>query len=119
MFTPIKIKNRLKSGDGRFEYVFEPKFRNMLRNAFATITILDLWGFVIYYPITENFASNIYPEFNIICKKMETMSYFEVHNYDSYNIIMQNMQYMAINGEEKWKFEYENNPIPNIYFHHK
>ena len=39
MFTPIKLKNRLKSGDGKFEYVFEQKFKNMLRNAFTTITI--------------------------------------------------------------------------------
>jgi len=119
MFTPIKLKNRLKSGDGKFEYVFEQKFKNMLRNAFTTITILDLWGFVIYYPITENFASIIHPEFNIIYKKMELMPYFEVHTYESFNVIMQNMQYMAINGEEKWKIEYENNPIPNMYFHYK
>ena len=116
MKSSFRSVNKLKLGDGKFDYVVEPIFKNMLVNAFDAITQTNMWRFVLCFDEKENFNTYIYTEINTIITKMMITPYYVKHNYESFSVIMQNMQFIVMYGIDKWRYQYENNTIPNKYF---
>jgi xylose isomerase len=137
-FRPV---NKIKLGDGKFDYVVEPIFKNMLVNAFDAINQTNMWRFVFFFDEKENFNTYIYTEIDTIMKKMVSSPFYVEystnvpysgsvttrsapshplnHDYDSFSVIMQNMQFIVMYGIDKWRYQYENNTIPNKYFRSK
>jgi hypothetical protein len=87
-------------GDGKFEYISNHNDREMLVNAWQSISQTNLWDFV-REPI-ESFMWSNDPRIEVISEKMEELGYHE-HSGSSFGITMRNMQYLAQNGENKFK----------------
>jgi hypothetical protein len=85
---------------GNFEYVTDIYEREMLINAWQAITMTENWNFV-KQPI-ESFSWSNDPRINIISNKMVELGY-NGHSGSSFGCVMRAMQYIAKNGEEKYK----------------
>ena len=87
-------------GNGRFEYVSDIWEREMLITAWRAITLTNLWDFVSQ-PV-ESFAFSKDKRVETIYNKIEEIGY-RWHSGCSFGCTMRNMQYLSINGEEKFK----------------
>ena len=85
---------------GNFEYVTDNSEREILINAWQAITMTENWNFV-KQPI-ESFSWSNDPRINIISNKMVELGYNE-HSGSSFGYTMRAMQYIAQNGEDKYK----------------
>jgi hypothetical protein len=85
---------------GNFEYVTDISEREMLINAWQAITMTENWNFV-KQPI-ESFSWSNDPRINIISNKMVELGY-DRHSGSSFGYTMRAMQYIAQNGEDKYK----------------
>ena len=85
---------------GNFEYVTDNSEREILINAWQAITMTENWNFV-KQPI-ESFSWSNDPRINIISNKMVELGY-NGHSGSSFGYTMRAMQYIAQNGEEKYK----------------
>jgi hypothetical protein len=74
--------------------------REMLINAWQAITMTENWNFV-KQPI-ESFSWSNDPRINIISNKMVELGY-NGHSGSSFGYTMRAMQYIAQNGEDKYK----------------
>jgi hypothetical protein len=89
-----------KIGDGNMEYIKNQNTRDMCTNAWQAISQTNLWEF-ISKPIDSFMWSND-PRIEIISEKMEELGY-SGHSGCSFGCTMRNMQYLAQNGENKFK----------------
>lgn len=83
-----------------FEYIKDRYSREMLLNAWEAINLTEMWGFV--KQDIESFTWSIEPEVTIIMDKMVSLGY-RGHSGASFGCTMRAMQYLAQNGEEKFK----------------
>ena len=98
--APEHVRRQDKIIPGKFEYVSNDYERLMLSNAWQAITITENWNFV-KQPI-ESFSFSNDPRINIISNKMVELGY-NGHSGSSFGYTMRAMQYIANNGEEKYK----------------
>lgn len=87
-------------GDGKFEYITDELTKNMLVNAWEAINSIDMWDFVAQD--IESFMFSDDPRVDAIFRKMEELGYHD-HSGRSFASTLRNMQYLARNGEEKFK----------------
>lgn len=92
--------NTINIGDGTFEYVSNKWDREMLVNAWQAITQTNTWDFV--KQDIDSFMFSRDPRIDIISEKMEELGY-SGHSGCSFGCTMRNMQYLAKNGENKFK----------------
>ena len=98
--TVSEIQKQEKLIPGKFEYIKDTSTKEMLSNAWKAITITENWNFV-KQPI-ESFSWSNDPRINIISNKMVELGYIE-HSGSSFGYTMRAMQYIAQNGEDKYK----------------
>ena len=98
--TVSEIQKQEKLIPGKFEYIKDISTKEMLSNAWQAITMTENWNFV-KKPI-ESFSWSNDPRINIISNKMVELGYNE-HSGSSFGYTMRAMQYIAQNGEEKYK----------------
>ena len=96
------IENDEKIILGKFEYVSELD-RLMFVNAWQAITLTENWDFMKNN--IESFMWSNDKIIDIISKKMVELGYNR-HSRASFNYTMRRMQYVAQNGEHKFKEEY-------------
>jgi len=91
---------------GQFLYINDDNNKEMLQNAWAAITQLDLW----YYMRrdTDSFMLSRDPEINIITNKMAELGY-DGHSGSSFGWTMRQMQYIAEHGEDNYMETYLTN----------
>jgi hypothetical protein len=90
---------------GKFEYTNE-RDRLMFSNAWRAITLTENWDFV--KADIESFTWSDDPIIDIISAKMDELGY-NGHSGASFGYTMRTMQYIARNGEEKFKEDYLKN----------
>ena len=100
LFHPVPPTEEENIIPGRFEYIKDSWQREMLVNAWQAITITENWDFV--KQDIDSFMWSNDPRINIISKKMEELGY-NGHSGASYGFTMRTMQYIAQNGEKKYK----------------
>jgi hypothetical protein len=98
--APEHVRHQNKIIPGKFEYISDKWEREMLINAWQAITMTENWNFV-KQPI-ESFSWSTDPRINIISNKMCELGYHG-HSGSSFGFVMRAMQYIANNGEEKYK----------------
>ena len=87
---------------GMFYYVKDNSSREMLQNAWASITQLELWEYMKLD--TDSYMFSNHPEVGIITKKMEELGY-NGHSGSTFGWTMRQMQYIAKYGETKYMNE--------------
>ena len=87
---------------GMFYYVKDNSSREMLQNAWASITQVDLWEYMKLD--TDSYMFSNHPEVGIITKKMEELGY-NGHSGSTFGWTMRQMQYIAKYGETKYMNE--------------
>jgi hypothetical protein len=87
-------------GTGKFEYIENSWEREMLVNAWQAITLTENWDFV--KQPRESFMMDNDKRIWDITAKMEQLGYYG-HSGCSFGLTMRAMQYIAQNGEEKYK----------------
>ena len=85
---------------GQFVYVKDRHQRFMLVNAWQAINITETWNFVKQDIDTFMFSND--PRVKIIYNKIEELGY-NGHSGASFGFTMRTMQYIAKNGEKKYK----------------
>jgi len=85
---------------GQFVYVKDNWTRDMLINAWQAINITETWDFV--KQDIDSFMFSKDPRVNIIYNKIEELGYTG-HSGASFGFTMRVMQYIAQNGEKKYK----------------
>lgn len=90
----------LDIGDGNFDFIDDKLERTMLENAWQAITQTNTWDFLSQD--IESFIFTIDPCIDIISKKMKELGY-DGHSGSSFGSTMRNMQFLAKNGENKFK----------------
>jgi hypothetical protein len=85
-----------------FYYVKDNSSREMLQNAWASITQLELWAYMKLD--TDSYMFSNHPEVGIITKKMEELGY-NGHSGSTFGWTMRQMQYIAKYGETKYMNE--------------
>jgi hypothetical protein len=90
---------------GKFDYVNDWD-REMLSNAWQAITLTENWDFM--KSDIESFMWSEDPRVNIISAKMVELGY-NGHSGTSFGYTMRRMQYIAQNGEQKFREEYFKN----------
>lgn len=88
---------------GQFDYINNNHEREMYVNAWQAITVTENWDFVKADIESFMWAEN--PKIHIISSKMSELGYHG-HSGSSFGFIMRKMQYIARNGEKKFKEEY-------------
>lgn len=96
------IENNQVFVPGKFEYVNDWD-REMFVNAWQAITLTENWEFM--KTDIESFMWSDDLRVDIISAKMVELGY-NGHSGSSFGYTMRRMQYIAINGEEKFKAEY-------------
>ena len=91
---------------GSFDYIEPFSTREILKNAYQSITLTETWDFV--RKDTESFMMSNSPEIKIITKKMFELGYYG-HSGSSFGWTMRQMQFIAKNGEQEYKKSYEEN----------
>lgn len=89
-----------KIGDGKFEYITDMFEREMLVNAWQSITLTNNWDFIAQDIYSFMWSKD--PRIDDISRKMEELGYHN-HSGASFGCTLRNMQYLAQNGEEKLK----------------
>jgi hypothetical protein len=84
-------------GNGSFEYI--EGFRSDYVNAYKAVTETNNWEFVKNY--SGSFMMGTEREIYQIGEKMESLG--SSHSGMSFAIVMRSMQFLAKNGEEKFK----------------
>ena len=90
---------------GKFDYIKanHANYKKMLVNAYQAITQTETWSF-LKQP-TGSFMSSKDPRINLISEKMVELGY-DGHSGSSFGCTMRDMQYIANNGEEKFRDNY-------------
>jgi hypothetical protein len=96
------IENNEAFVPGKFHYVNEWD-KEMFTNAWQAITLTENWEFM--KTDIESFMWSDDPRVDIINAKMVELGY-NGHSGASFGYTMRRMQYLAKNGEEKFKAEY-------------
>ena len=85
--------------EGQFLYIKDKYSRDMLINAWLSVTELGLWEYM--KNDTHNYMISYRTEVNDIYKKMEELGYY-CHSGYSFTWTMQQIHYIAKNGEQKY-----------------
>ena len=85
---------------GEFKYVNDKHSRVMLQNAYQAVNQTETWNFV--KKDIESFSLSSAPEIWRITNKMEQLGY-NGHSGFSFGWTMRQMQFIAKNGEGKYK----------------
>lgn len=88
--------------EGQFLYIIDIFTREMLVNAWNSITQLKLWDYM--KKDTDSFVFSNDNEIKLIMKKMVELGYDE-HSGCSFGWTMRQIQYIAINGEKQFANE--------------
>jgi hypothetical protein len=91
---------------GKFDYITNSWEKEMLVNAWQAITLTENWYFV--KQPRESFMMDNDKRIWDITAKMEQLGYYG-HSGCSFGLTMRAMQYIAQNGEEKYKEMREEN----------
>ena len=92
-----RIKMSVDIGNGSFEYI--EGLRSDYVNAYKAVTETNNWEFVKNY--SGSFMVGTEREIYQICEKMESLG--SSHSGASFATVMRSMQFLAKNGEEKFK----------------
>jgi hypothetical protein len=87
-----------------FDFIEDKNERKMIENAWRAITETNMWEFVAQK--IDSFMFTKDSRVDLISKKMEELGY-KGHSGVSFGCTMRKMQYLAQNGEEKFKKMYE------------
>jgi hypothetical protein len=101
-FPNIEKENNQVFVPGKFDYVNEWD-KEIFTNAWQAITLTENWEFM--KTDIESFMWSDDPRVDIISAKMVELGY-NGHSGASFGYTMRRMQYLAKNGEEKFKEEY-------------
>jgi hypothetical protein len=104
--APQPIIEQEKIIPGKFDYITNSWEREMLVNAWQAITLTENWDFV--KKPRESFMMDNDKRIWDITAKMEQLGYYG-HSGCSFGLTMRAMQYIARNGEEKFKKSREEN----------
>jgi hypothetical protein len=90
---------------GAFEYIkdYNANYKAMLVNAYQAVTQTETWDFV--KEDCESFMFSKDPRIYLISNKMTALGYGG-HSGCSFGCVMRDMQYIAQNGEEKFRDVY-------------
>ena len=88
-------------GNGKFEYVTNKSFRDLLINAFDAISLAEAWEFMKQDIYSYQFSTNI--KMVEIREKMWSLPNGNLHSGASFGGIMREMQLLATDGEEAHK----------------
>jgi|UniRef100_A0A6C0ARM1 hypothetical protein len=102
---PVPQEREATFVSGRFDYI-EPdsvNYKIMLVNAYQAITQTETWDFV--KQDLKSFMLSNDPKIFIISDKMAQLGY-DGHSGFSFGCIMRDMQYIAQNGEKKFRDTY-------------
>jgi len=89
---------------GKFDYINDANYKEMLVNAYQAITQTETWNFV-KKPCKSFMFSDDTIIINLISKKMLELGYCG-HSGSSFGYIMRDMQYIAQNSEKKFMKNY-------------
>lgn len=84
---------------GEFLYIKKEKTREMLVNAWASITQTNMWDYM--KKETHSYSLSNDKEVKIIYDKMEELGY-NGHSGCSFGLVMREMQYIARQGEDNY-----------------
>lgn len=94
--TPPSSEEEL---NGTFNYIYSHSEKKMLSSAYKAINQLELWDYI------KNMTSIFEPECDLIYKKIEQLGY-DCHSGCSFMCTLNDMQFIALNGEKKFKDRY-------------
>jgi len=101
---PPSSKNDFTPGE--FKYITNSNHRDMLQNAYRSITITETWNFI--KKDINSFAFSNSREIYSISDKMNELGY-NGHSGSSFGWTMREMQFIAQHGENRYKQIHENN----------
>ena len=87
---------------GKFDYIEESSYRDLLVNGYQSINILELWDYM--KKDTYSYMLSCDREITMICEKMSDLGVN--HSGASFGWIMRTLQYITKYGEQKFKEEY-------------
>jgi hypothetical protein len=100
------MKQKMMSDDnfipGRFDYIESSNEKNMLVNGYQAINTLELWNYM--KKDTDSYMWSSDRETRMIGEKMSELG--AGHSGFSFGWTMRTLQYIAKNGEKKFKEEY-------------
>jgi len=99
---PLPIPPPQNFVPGKFYYIKpnNASYKEMLVNAYQAITQTETWSFV--KQPCESFMFSKDPRVDLISNKMAELGYGG-HSGCSFGCVMRDMQYIAQNGEEKFR----------------
>ena len=101
------MTSQINIGDGKFLYANNSD-RELWCSAFKAISICELWDWIQFDPDRRSFMWNSSDESKILNTQMFKDPINGYHSGSSYGIIMRQMEYLAIYGEEAFKQNYLN-----------
>jgi hypothetical protein len=96
----VQSSEKIDFMDDLFEYIKDCYEINMLVNAYNAIPLSEMWDFVKEH--IESFTWSCDYRVGVIMNKMVELGYTG-HSGTSFGYIMRTMQYIAINGIDKFK----------------
>jgi hypothetical protein len=102
---PVPQEREATFVSGKFDYIktSSANYKAMLINAYQAVTQTETWDFL--KKDCESFMFSKDPKIWIISDKMKQLGYGD-HSGGSFGCIMRDMQYIAQNGEEKFRDTY-------------
>lgn len=102
-----KMTSQINIGDGKFLYANNSD-REFLSSAYKAISICELWDWIQFDPNRRSFMLDSSNESKILQTQMFKDPINGYHSGSSYGIIMRQMEYLAVYGEESFKKRYCN-----------
>lgn len=103
--TPPPLPQESTFVPGKFDYI-KPQsanYKKMLVNAYQAVTQTETWDFM--KKDCESFMLSQDPKVKVIYNKMKQLGYYG-HSGCSFGCTMRDMQYIAQNGEKKFRDVY-------------
>ena len=107
MENNILIYDEMYYGNGEFDFVKDKSLKEFLKSAHKAMSLCELWDWMRIYtpPPDRGFMWNKPPELDRIDKQMWKDPINSDHSGSSYGFIMREMEYIAKNGYEKYKYK--------------
>jgi hypothetical protein len=92
----------------KFEFIQDKQFRLCLEDAYDAVDELQLWSY-LQENIFNSFTYYNGPNVELHDKLLKKVDKHNMHSGASYGITMRNMEHIAKNGFDQWKYDYMKN----------
>jgi hypothetical protein len=103
----IEIIDEAYYGNGDFDFINDQNLKDFLKSTHKTISLCELWNWLRTYqpPANKGFMWGSTAELDRINTELWKDPINATHSGASYGFIMRQMEYIAKNGYEKYKYQ--------------